>query len=367
MIIKKLNIKNFRNYENATINFNPKINIIYGNNGEGKTNLLESIYVLSMTKSHLSCLDSVLIKKDKEFSIINGEIEKDNIMSKYEVFINKDKKTLKIDLNEIKKIGEYISNINIIFFYPDDLQLIKGSPIDRRTYINMEIGQINNKYVEILNRYNKILQTRNLYLKNENNFNQIYFETITDHLIEYAILLMKLRKKYIEKINQYCGKIFYEMTGIENFKVIYLPNIKENNEIEELKKIYKNIYEKEKKFKITLLGPHKDDIEFYINDKNLKTYGSQGQQRMAVLAFKLSELSIIKDIKKENPILLLDDVFSELDIEKKNKLLKFIGNNIQVIITTTDLENIDSKILKKAKKIKIENGKIIRRGGKNGK
>ncbi len=362
MIIKKISIKNFRNYDSLNLVFSKKINIIYGENGVGKTNLLESIYLLAMTKSHRSFLDNNLIKENKLFSNVKGDFEINNISYKFEINLSENKKIIKKDNNEIKKLSDYLSNINIIIFYPDDLQIIKGSPIERRNYIDLELSQIFNNYIEILTKYNKILKMRNNYLKNSIKFDKNYFDIITEHLIDYALILTKLRKKFINKINEKCEKIYKNLTGLDNFSIKYISNYGEKTTKEELKEMYKEIENQELKYNVTLLGPQKDDLEFYIGDKNIKLYGSQGQQRMAVLALKLSELEIIKEIKNYPPILLLDDVLSELDIEKRNKLLSYIKNNCQVIITTTDLKNIDENILNKSKKIHINNGKIIRKG-----
>ena len=368
MIIKKLNIKNFRNYDSFNISFNQKINIIYGENGVGKTNLLESIYLLALTKSHRSFLDDNLIKQGKKISNVKGEFIINNILSKFEITLTENKKIIKKDNNEIKKMSDYLSNINIIIFYPDDLQIIKGSPNERRNYLNLELSQIFNNYIEILIKYNKILKMRNNYLKNSLKFDNNYFDVVTDHLVDYALILTKLRKKFINKINERCSIIYENLTGIKNFNVKYISNYEDSIDKDSILKKYKEIMHQELKYNVTLIGPQKDELEFYIGEKNIKTFGSQGQQRMAVLALKLSELEMIKEIKNETPILLLDDVLSELDIEKQNKLLSYIKNNSQVIITTTDLKNIDEKLLLKSKKINIKNGKILRRkGDKDGK
>jgi len=370
MRIKKLSIINFRNYDKLELNLNSNINIIYGENGVGKTNLIESIYILAFTKSHRFFIDNNLIKKNKDFSHIKGEFIINNIYNKLEVNILKNKKILKKDNKEINKISDYISIINLIIFQPEDLEIIKGSPNNRRLFINIELSQLYGNYVEILNKYNKILKMRNNYLKNNLNIDKNYYEILTDHMINYILILIKIRRKFINKINKKVTNIYKNLTGIDNFYIKYVPNIDifSEDDIEnknQIKETYKKIMNQEIKYKLTILGPQKDDLEFYIEDKNLKYYGSQGQQRMAILAFKLAEIEIIKEIKHQNPIILLDDVFSELDIKKRNNLLKYIKNNGQVIITTTDLNNIDENILKKAKKIKIKDGKIVRKGDEN--
>lgn len=364
MYIKNIWLKNFRNYDDIKIDLKNGINIIYGDNAQGKTNLLESIYVLGLTKSHRSFIDNNLIKQGSVESFIKGTINKNNIDTKYEVNLGNNK-LLKIDSDIIKKNSDYISNVNIIIFYPDDIDLIKGSPNIRRRFLNLELSQLYSSYLIVLNDYQKLLKMRNDYLKNSfQNFDKNYFNIITDYLIEKAVIIYKMRNKFIEKLNTYVKKIYLDISSISNFNIKYKTSYNfENYNIDYLKKklreLYENNLENDLKYKTTTIGPHKDDIEFYINKFNIKQYGSQGQQRMAVLAIKLAEIEIFKIYKKENPILLLDDVFSELDSTKKNNLLNYIKNDIQTIITTTDLNNIDKKIINQAKLIQIKDGKLI--------
>ena len=365
MFLKSIKLDNFRNYEQIDIDFSPNINIIYGDNAQGKTNLLESIYFLAVTKSHHSFLDNKLIKEENDRLKVEGIIKQEDLEKKYLIELKENKKSLKIGDNPIKKISDYISNINIIIFYPDDLNLIKGSPNDRRRYINVELSQLSSKYFEVLGEYNKLLKIRNDYLKkyvDRIDFDEKYFEILTEHLVDKCIYIYKMRNKYIEKINNYCKKISLKIYGTENFKINYINNFSQYDfSDEEIKNIILNEYKKnsykERKYKNTVLGPHKDDFEFIYDDKNLKFYGSQGQQRLAVLIFKLSEIEIFNDYKNTKPILLLDDVFSELDNNKKNNLLFYIENDIQTIITTTELSNLDENLIKKANLIKISNGK----------
>jgi len=367
MYIKKLKLNNFRNYKSLNFTLTKGINIIYGENAQGKTNLLESIYVLGLTKSHRSFIDNSLIKNNEEYLTIEGIINNEKIDNKFNIYIDNKTKILKFNNNNLKKISDYISLINIIIFYPDDLELIKGSPIERRKFINLELSQLNKNYFMILNEYNKILKIRNEYLKKLNKKltnDKKYLEILTDYLIDKSIMIYKLRNKFINKTNEYCSSIYKDIMNIEGFYIKYKPNIdidlKNKNLKEYLKKEYINKINYDIKNNSTSIGPHKDDFEFYLNDKNLKYYGSQGQQRIAVLALKLSEIEIFKKYKETTPILLLDDIFSELDDKKKNNLLKYINKNIQTIITTTDLNNLDEKLIRKSKLFNIKNGNIIK-------
>lgn len=367
MIIKKITLKNFRNYDNLSLKFYKGINIVYGANAQGKTNLLESIYFLGLTKSHRSFIDNSLIKKNRENALINGVINKGKLDVNMSINLSLNNKLLKIDNDVIKKTSNYISKLNIIIFTPDDLEIIKSSPQVRRKFLDMELSQLYSNYYIILNEYNKLLKIRNNYLKKINkkeNIDQNYFNILTNYLIDKAILIYKMRFKFINKINEYSNDIYKNITGYENFNIKYKMNIVENIDIfdinikSKLIDLYNEKIEEDIKFKSTIIGPHKDDFEFYLNDKNLKLYGSQGQQRVAVLSLKLCEIELFKKYKEETPILLLDDIFSELDEKKKNNLLKYIVKNIQTIITTTDLNSISKKLLKKSKIFKIDDGKI---------
>lgn len=365
MILKNIEIKNFRNYSHLKLNLGEKINIIYGDNGVGKTNILESIYMLAFAKSHRSFIDDNLIKENEEKALIKGTIL-DKVSYNLEINLNKTTKEIKIDGNHITKIGNYIEKMNVIIFYSDDLNLIKGFPSNRRKYLDMQISQISKNYYNALSDYNKLLKIRNDYLKQmseQTNIDKNYFNILTDYIVEKSLFIYQMRIQYIKKLNDICPKIFENIANKKNFHIQYLSsvnftNLEKKTIKKELKEALTNNLSKEIKYKTTMYGPHRDDFEFKINNSNVKNYGSQGQQRMAVLALKLSEIQIIKDYKHTTPIILLDDVFSELDFKKKNNLLSYIDQNMQVVITTTDLENISEKIINKSKIIKIEAGNV---------
>ncbi len=372
MILKQLSVKNFRNYSSANINLSSKINIFFGQNAQGKTNLLESIYFLSFTKSHRSFIDNTLIKNGENYLKITGILKNNSpFKTKLEIILEKDKKSIYVDDDVYKKVGDYITKLNIIIFYPDDLDIIKGSPNIRRRYLNSEISQYDNNYLILLNKFRKIQKMRNDYLKKmsiNNNYDEQYFFIMNDYYIDSSLKIFKIRNNFINEINEVIENIFYDLTGLKGFHIDYKNSLNitdfDNIDNKEIINIFKeklnNTLDSEIRVGSSLIGPHKDDIEFYLNDLNLKNYGSQGQQRLAVLTVKLAEIEILKKHNLETPILLLDDVFSELDDEKKNRLLKYISKDIQTIITTTDLKNIDKKIKKKSKLFEIENGNIKR-------
>lgn len=360
MILKCLKIRNFRNYESADLQLNDKINIIYGKNGQGKSNLLESIHVLSLTKSHRISIDQNLIKEGENFSKIQGKIVKGGYETNLQVLINKDQKKIKVNSTSVKKVSDYISNLSVIMFYPEDLDIIKGPPSIRRKILDDEISKLNSSYYIIFNQYKKLIKLKNEYLK-EKSLDLNYLSVINDYLTAKSLKIYKIRQKFIDRLNEYISIIYEDIMHTKNLKVVYKTEIKEDLLMLDEKKLrtyYSNVEQSEIKFCKSLFGPHHDDILFYIENREMKSFASQGQKRAAILALKLSFIEIFKKYKKENPVLLLDDVFSELDENKRKNLIKYLSDNIQTIITTTDLNCIEKQIIKKAKVIEIINGKI---------
>ena len=360
MYLKRVELKNFRNYSSLKISFNKGINIIYGNNAQGKTNLLESIYVLALTNTFRNVYDKDLIMKDRKFFNIKGILKNSKLDTTLNISYDNIKKRMMIDDSEIMKVSNYISVINTILFTPDDLDIIKGPPLVRRKFLNTELSQLYSNYYILLSEYEKILKMRNDYIKN-GVLDINYYDIITSFLIEKDILIFKIRKKFIERINNYAAEIFKNITGLTGFKIVYKPNLDyseydyDKNKILE---VFKDKYDSEYKFLSTFYGVHKDDFEFYLGDSNLKLYGSQGQMRISVLTLKLSEIEIFKKWKNSTPILLLDDVFSEIDEIKNNNLLYYLSRDLQVIITSVSLSSFNKEILSKAKVFRIESGKI---------
>lgn len=365
MQLKNICIRNFRNYKDLTLNFNNGINIFLGNNAQGKTNLLESIYVLAITKSHRMYIDNNLIKTSELFTKIRGNVISNNDEKELEILINSKGKSVKINNVVIKKISDYISKFTVIIFCPDDLEIVKGSPADRRKFLNIEMGQLNNRYLNVLNDYNYILKNRNEYLKTStiDKIDCNYLDIINSKLIEKAISIYRYRDEFLRSINMGATTIFKNLTDKDGLTIKYFPNIEfdvfDENEIKEkmLEKFRCNI-KREIIQGTTLFGPHRDDFNFFIDGKEIKEFGSQGQQRIAVLCLKFSELEIFKEKTGEYPVLLLDDIFSELDEIKKNNIIRYMGKNIQTFITTTDINKIDEKLLKNSSIFNIKNGEV---------
>ena len=310
MILKNIEIINFRNYSHLNINFDEKINIFYGNNAQGKTNLLEAIYFLGITKSHRTSIDIELLKEKTGFFRISGTI-KTNYDYNLQINYEKNKKKCFIDGNKQSKIEDYVGKMKVIMFCPEDLNLIKGLPIERRSYLDIQIEQfslIGTKYFKVLNEFNNILKKRNLMLKNAASglvIDDMYFEVLTQFLINKMIYIYKSRKKYVERLNDFIDDIYFKLTGYKGLKIIYKTDISLNNELEDSLKIeFKNNKNKELILGNTLIGPQKDDILFILDSKELKKYGSQGQQRMAVIALKMASIEILHKYDKVTPIIL---------------------------------------------------------------
>ena len=357
MKITNINLVHFRNYLKLNLSLGSKMNIFVGDNAQGKTNILEAITILALTKSHRVGVNPNLIMFDKSKSKISGSVKKDKILTKLNVEITDDTKKLSVNNSNIRKVADYIGNLNIIVFTPDDLDIIKGSPNVRRNLMNIQISQLSKEYLKTYNEYNKLLKTRNEYLKvlfNNSIADTNYLDVITEKLIEKAIIIYQKRKEYIDLVNDNINKYFSEISGDSGISIQYITNVLfDDFEYEtirkKLKHTFKKNYLKELNYGMTIYGPHRDDFLFDYNGNDLKYFGSQGQQKVAILSFKLAEIPIFNNITGFLPVLLLDDIFSELDIKKRNKLLKFINKeDLQSIITTTDLKNINSRYLNDA-------------------
>lgn len=374
MRIEHLKLTNFRNYSSLEIDFNNNVNIIIGDNGKGKTNILESIYVLSLTKTHRYGVEENLIKFNEEIAKIEGIVRRDELIKKQEVHLTKKKKQIFINNKEMRRIRDYISNFCVISFTPEDLEIVKGSPNIRRNMINIDISQLHNNYISYLNEFNQIIKIRNEYLKKMNldgNSDIRYLDVVNSSMIEKAIKIYEYRYDFFEKINNLLPKIFKKLSGLDNLKIKYETNV-DLNEFD-LDKIRKNYESKiNKNFKVelmqgvTLIGPHRDDFSFDLDGMDMKNFASQGQQRLAIIALKIAEIYLYKEETGEYPVLLLDDIFSEIDTKKRNKIISFLLKDIQSIITTTDINDIEEELVKNATIFKVNNNKVTGRGKKNG-
>lgn len=364
MFIKKLMLLNYRNYKNVNIDFSRNVNVFMGDNAQGKTNILESIYYCGLAKSHRTSKDRELIHWDEDGAYISLSIGKERLDKRIDINILKDgKKAIRVNSIKINKIGELFGTFNVVMFSPEDLKIIKESPGIRRRFIDMELCQINNRYYYNLVQYNKVLNERNTLLKSRKITDDI-LDIYDEQLIKFGEYIVNERLKYIEKLNYYGAEIHKDITlNKENIEYIYTSSIKEfNNNIDnEFKEKFRSYLiknrKRDKEKGITTVGPHRDDFIVLINNIDTKSYGSQGQQRTAVLTMKFSSLKIIKEITGEYPVLLLDDVLSELDFNRKKYILSTI-NNIQTIITCTGISDICEYLDNESKIFKVQEGNI---------
>lgn len=343
MKINQLELSEFRNYESLSVEFDPSVNILYGDNAQGKTNVLEAIYLCGTTKSHKGSKEKEMIRLSSEESHIRMQIEKSGIPHRIDMHLRKNKaKGVAIDGVPIKRSSELMGLLHIVFFSPEDLSMIKNGPGERRRFIDLELCQLDPTYLYHLSNYNRAVNQRNNLLK-QIGFNKSLKDTVEvwdSQLMEHGSVIIDTRRRFVEELNQLLPKIHAKLSGgKEELYVRYEPNVTKQ---EFGQKLAMNL-DRDLALKATGNGPHRDDISFYVGDKNLKSFGSQGQQRTAALSLKLAEIELVRSKIKESPVLLLDDVLSELDRNRQSYLLESI-TDLQTIITCTGLEEfVDNK------------------------
>lgn len=368
MYLEKLELKHFRNYEDVNVAFSPQVNVLIGKNAQGKTNLLESIYVLAMARSHRTSNDREMVTLKKDAALIRGEVHQRLGNTKLELLISRKGKKAKVNYLEKARLSQYIGQLNVILFAPEDLALVKGAPSVRRRFIDMEFGQIDALYLHALTEYRAVLRQRNKYLKElqtKKATDKVYLEILSEQLSESGSQIIFKRLEFLQELEKYADKLHNQITqGKEHLQFQYESTLKEyqGKSVLELKQSlieqYKTMMDKEIFQGTTLLGPHRDDVRFMLNDKNVQVYGSQGQQRTAALSVKLAEIDLMKEKTHEYPILLLDDVLSELDGARQTHLLKTIQNKVQTFLTTPGLSDVAQQLINKPKIFRIDNGKI---------
>ena len=360
MIIKSLELADFRNYETLEINFDKGTNILYGDNAQGKTNILEAIYVSATTKSHKGSKDREIINFNKEEAHIRTYLEKEDVEYKVDMHLRKNKsKGIAIDGKKIKKAAELLGLLNIVFFSPEDLAIIKNGPSERRRFADMELCQLDSFYLYNLNHYNKIINQRNKLLK-DMYFNPGLKETLNiwdSQLVSFGSKIIERRSIFAGQLCEIINKIHSKLSGgKEKLTVKYEPDVS----IENFEEKMKENQEKDIRSKMTSTGPHRDDFSFIVNGIDIRRYGSQGQQRTAALSLKLSEIELVKKVTKDTPVLLLDDVLSELDSNRQNYLLNSIGD-IQTIITCTGLDEFVNNRFEINRIFEVANGVVERK------
>ena len=358
MIIKSLELDNFRNYGTLSINFDSGTNILYGDNAQGKTNILEAIYLSATTKSHKGSKDRDIIHFDAEEAHIRTYVVKDGLENRVDMHLRKNKsKGIAINGQKIKKAADLLGLLNVVFFSPEDLSIIKNGPSERRRFVDMELCQLDKFYLNDLNNYNKIVNQRNKLLK-EISFNPGLKDTLfvwDSQLVSYGSKLINRRKAFIAQLNEIIYEIHTKLSGgKEELHIVYEPDVLP----EDFEKKLEVSQERDIRLKQTSIGPHRDDFSFMVGEIDIRKFGSQGQQRTAALSLKLSEIELVKKITKDTPLLLLDDVLSELDSNRQNYLLNSIGD-IQTIITCTGLEEFVNNRFEINKVFRVSNAAVV--------
>lgn len=339
MIVESVELKDYRNYEFLDMNFNEHVNIIYGDNAQGKTNILESIYMCSTSKSHRGSKDREIVRFGEDESHIKLNVLKHGMKYRIDMHLKKNKtKGIAVNGIPIKKAVELFGIINIVFFSPEDLNIIKEGPAGRRRFIDLELSQLDKIYLNNLSNYNRIINQRNSLLKDIYGSNQQHLLETLDiwdmQLAAYGTKVLDRRKEFVRQVNEIISEIHFRLTGgNERLSLTYESSIGEMSMEQALKKNR----ERDLRMKSTSVGPHRDDLCFLSGDLDIRKFGSQGQQRTAALSLKLAEIELVKRIIGDTPILLLDDVLSELDKNRQNYLLDSI-HDIQTVITCTGLD-----------------------------
>jgi DNA replication and repair protein RecF len=377
MFLNKIYLSYFRNYIQEEINFQSNKVIILGNNAQGKSNLLEAIELLSTLKSHRTSRDQDFVYKDRLYAQIKADVSRQFTDYNLGMMLPfKGKRELSINSEKLSRNLDFLGSVNTVLFSSLDIDLVRGSPEYRRNWVDNILVQLEPIYSYIIKQYNLVLKQRNALLKNFkkqgiNNYldlsksAQLELSLWDDKLVENACRVMRRRKRVLTKLEPF-ARFWHEQISnkTEKLEIIYLPNVEyTKDEVESIHlKIKKQIEQKrnnEINIGATLVGPHRDEIDFIINETTARNYGSQGQQRTLVLSLKLGELQLIEQVVGEPPLLLLDDVMAELDLQRQKQLLDSLGNRFQTFITTTHLNYFDSKLLKEAQIIEVEKGKLI--------
>lgn len=368
MFVKNISLQQYRNYEQLRMDSFGDVNLLIGPNAQGKTNLLEAIFVLALTKSHRTSKDRELIAFDQSSAHLSATVEKKYGPLTLDLTLSPQGKKAKINGLEQRKLSEFIGSLNVVMFAPEDLEIVKGTPGVRRRFLDMEIGQVQPSYLFHLQQYQKILIQRNNLLKQmwgKEASSQGMLDIWNEQLVEHGVKIIRKRKQFIVKLQKWAESIHHGITnGIEDLQLRYVPSFGETTEEDEAVLFEQfmikltQLKEQEVRRGMTLAGPHRDDLTFYINGKEVQTYGSQGQQRTTALSLKLAEIELIQEEIGEYPVLLLDDVLSELDPYRQTQLIETFQSKVQTFITATGIESLNAEKLKNANIYHVHAGQV---------
>lgn len=368
MYLESLHLKDFRNYSTLDVDFDQGVNILLGENAQGKTNLLEAIYVLALTRSHRTANDRDLIGWQADEALVAGRVRKANTTTPLELTFSKKGKKAKVNHLEQARLSGYIGQLNVILFAPEDLELVKGSPSIRRHFIDQEFGQMSPKYLYNAGQYRTILRQRNNYLRQlqrKQAKDLVFLGVLSDQLAAFGAELVVARLTFLKQLEKWAQGVHEVISQArEELTFDYINQIKATPEdsVESLYQAYQTAFERQQQKEIeqgtTLIGPHRDDLHFLVNGKNVQTFGSQGQQRTTALSVKLAEIDLMKAITGEYPVLLLDDVLSELDDARQTHLLRSIQDRVQTFLTTTSLSGITRKLINPPTVFNVSGGQL---------
>jgi DNA replication and repair protein RecF len=362
MRITSLTLRNFRNYTSCSLILSEGVTLFLGNNAQGKTNLLEAIYLLSTTRSHRGYEESQCIRRGESSANLGVQIEEDGARFMLGMILHPNGKTLTFQKQALKRTSEFIGKLNAVMFSPRDMDLFETSPRERRKLMDVEMGKISIPYLIYLNRYQKVLKERNAYLK-EKSIDLSYLEVLTKQCIDSQIDIIVLRHRFVDDLNEHLQDYFSKISVSEvNVKAVYKAPVDGREEIEQqlVEKFAKN-GERDIVFRQTHLGVHRDDIEFTMEGEPVEMFASQGQKRVMVLAIKCALIAMIEKRTDRKPVLLLDDVLSELDAIRRKALFTALDPTLQTLITTTDLEDVKEWARTTAVVYDVENGRISKR------
>ena len=363
MIIDTLKLRNFRNYENLSVTFDPKLNVITGQNAQGKTNLLESIVYMSLTRSHRILNEKKLIREDMPFAEIRCIFSDEGDRKELGAVIHPQGKTLLVNRYPVKKTSDFIGLLNVVIFSPDDLYLFNEMPRERRKVMNQEIAKISSGYLLAMNRYQNFLKERNSLLKNR-TVDETYLDILDEQMIREQMVIIGMRRSFIQKINREIGNLYRQLAEDDiDVRIRYRCCIDEEECSQEtLQNMYRLCRSRDLENHVSTTGIHREDMVFLINDTDLIQTASQGQKRMVMLAFKMALLKYIRLETGKSPVLLLDDVLSELDGNRQKKLLEMVNDTYQCIITATDIPEHMKNV--RYREFYIHQGKLEQPGGK---
>lgn len=369
MFVNNIHLQYYRNYTQLKLDSFGPVNLLIGQNAQGKTNLVEAIYVLALTKSHRTAKDKELISFGGSSTYLCSSVSKKYGDVKLELAVSSQGKKAKINGLEQRKLSDFIGSLNVVMFAPEDLEIVKGTPGVRRRFLDMEIGQVAPSYLYHLQQYQKVLVQRNNLLKQAWGKDvasvQLMLDVWNEQLVEHGVKIVKKRKQFIKKLQKWAEAIHQGITrGDEELKLSYVPSFGELEEEDETVLFDRfmlklsQMRDQEIRRGMTLTGPHRDDLAFAINDKEVHTYGSQGQQRTTALSLKLAEIELIHEEIGEYPVLLLDDVLSELDSYRQAQLIETFQSKVQTFITATGIESLNDGRLKEARIYHVHAGQV---------